>query len=243
MSRPQVDDVIRQALHDSAEGQWAPDVNAAYAKFQHQARSGGTHTGHHQPSARSRWTAGVLSAAAAAAVVLIVNITATSFPSAHPSTEDPVALAPDPPRPDPAAPLAVADEGNSKERKAQPPLELDSPPGPKERKAEQPYAPEQVCGPGYRIIDEHGLERSVVYLLWNSATQQNCVVTLKTRDLGHETPTTAYVQADGAPRVTDSGRFAYYAGPVLQKAPGCVRWGGSDVVGPAFDGYDGHCSN
>lgn len=95
----------------------------------------------------------------------------------------------------------------------------------------QPFTPEQVCGPGFHVIDRAPLPGATVYLLWRSSSLENCVVTLKSKDIGDGTSVTAYLQADGHDRSTDHGTYKYYAGPVRQRAPGCIRWGGS---------YDGH---
>ncbi|WP_246147497.1 hypothetical protein [Nonomuraea turkmeniaca] len=66
-----------------------------------------------------------------------------------------------------------------------------------------------------------------VFLLYNTANGNNCVATLKKTSLGTATATSAYLEVEGKTRVTDSGNFAYYAGPVRASAADkCVRWGG-----------------
>jgi hypothetical protein len=96
-----------------------------------------------------------------------------------------------------------------------------------------PYTPERVCGAGYKQVDRAELRSGsaavgTVYLLYNAANGFNCVVTLKSASVGQKTPASAYLEVQGRQRVTDTGRFAFYAGPVRAAAPGrCVRWGGS----------------
>jgi serine/threonine-protein kinase len=96
-----------------------------------------------------------------------------------------------------------------------------------------PYTAGQVCGTGFQVVDSArltagGVRQGRVYLLWNAATGRNCVVTLKDRDVGRDTRVSAFLEVRGKARSTDSGSFAYYAGPVRAAAAGaCVRWGGA----------------
>ncbi|WP_188195325.1 M23 family metallopeptidase [Nonomuraea sp. SYSU D8015] len=91
-----------------------------------------------------------------------------------------------------------------------------------------PHTPEKVCGSGYKVIDSAALgSAGTAYLLFNSANGQNCVTTIKKTSLGTASATSAYLEVKGKPRVTDSGNFTYYAGPVRAAAAGkCVKWGG-----------------
>jgi serine/threonine-protein kinase len=97
----------------------------------------------------------------------------------------------------------------------------------------QPYTATQVCGSGYTVIDSaplkaSGVVKGRVHLLYQASSGKNCVVTLKTVSVGKKTATTAYLEVKGKSRVTDSGSFAYYAGPVSATAKAtCVKWGGS----------------
>ncbi|GAA5062456.1 hypothetical protein HNP84_007939 [Thermocatellispora tengchongensis] len=105
-----------------------------------------------------------------------------------------------------------------------------------------PYTPEQVCGSGYKKVDSAALGGAgTVYLLYNSAAGKNCVVTMKRTGIGSKTATSAYLEVKGKPRTTDSGSYAYYAGPVRAAARGvCVKWGGS--AGSArYDSPFEHC--
>ena len=108
-----------------------------------------------------------------------------------------------------------------------------------------PYGAKQVCGSGYDVIDSAklasgGTTYGTVYLLYNASNKYNCVVTLKATSLGRNSAVGAYLEPKGASRTTDSGSFGYYAGPVRESAPGCVKWGGS--AGPAkYDSPSEHC--
>lgn len=98
-----------------------------------------------------------------------------------------------------------------------------------------PYSPEEVCGSGFTIIDRADLgSRGTVFLLWRSASRQNCVVTIKVAGVGSPGPAQAYLQPAGRSKAIDEGQFKFYAGPVTSVAPGCIRWGGAiDGVGYA----------
>ncbi|WP_216215211.1 M23 family metallopeptidase [Amycolatopsis aidingensis] len=105
-----------------------------------------------------------------------------------------------------------------------------------------PYSAAEVCGDGYRVIDSAAVGGSgVVYLLYNSGNQHNCVTTLKSRSIGTATPTSAYLEVQGSARKTDSGDFSYYAGPVSAAAGRtCVKWGGS-VGSDSYHSDFEHC--
>lgn len=105
-----------------------------------------------------------------------------------------------------------------------------------------PYTPRKVCGSGYSVINSRALgSAGTVYLLYNSKNRYNCVVTMKKTSLGTATATSAFLEVKGKKRITDSGKFRYYAGPVRAAAGStCVKWGGSigkNYFGSAF----GHC--
>ncbi|GLW98453.1 M23 family metallopeptidase [Microtetraspora sp. NBRC 16547] len=105
-----------------------------------------------------------------------------------------------------------------------------------------PYTPEQVCGSGYSVIDSAALgSAGTVYLLYNTSNGYNCVTTLKKTSLGTATATSAYLEVQGKSRITDSGNFGYYAGPVRASAAGtCVKWGGS-AGGNSYNSPFEHC--
>jgi hypothetical protein len=105
-----------------------------------------------------------------------------------------------------------------------------------------PYSPEEVCGSGYSVIDQAGLTGGTVYLLYNSGNSNNCVMTLKSTNLGTASAVSAFLEPEGSARTTDSGSFTYYAGPVRKAAPSvCVKWGGS-VGSSAYTSPFEHCS-
>jgi murein DD-endopeptidase MepM/ murein hydrolase activator NlpD len=92
-----------------------------------------------------------------------------------------------------------------------------------------PNTPTEVCGAGSQVIDQAALgSAGVTYLLYNASNGNNCVTTIKQTAIGTASATSAFLQVQGKSRVTDSGSFAYYAGPVSVAAHStCVKWGGS----------------
>jgi hypothetical protein len=106
-----------------------------------------------------------------------------------------------------------------------------------------PYSPETACGAGYSVVDQQALVNSgTAYLLYNTSDKNNCVVTMKAVSLGTASPVSSFLEVQGSPRDTDSGSYAYYAGPV-KKAAGatCVKWGGS-VGADTYESPFEHCS-
>lgn len=93
--------------------------------------------------------------------------------------------------------------------------------------ANNPYTPQAACGSGFQVIDHAALgSAGTVYLLYNGSS--NCVATIKATSIGTASATSAFLEVQGGARTTDSGSFAYYAGPVKKSAAGkCVKWGGS----------------
>lgn len=97
-----------------------------------------------------------------------------------------------------------------------------------------------------------------IYLYYDAATGDNCVVNVKTDAGGYGTKSNVEVEmakctaaSDGKAcvevgnPVSNAGNFAYYAGPVTINAPGdCVAVSGSIVWDDAAAGYTstaGHC--
>ncbi|MFI6499751.1 N-acetylmuramoyl-L-alanine amidase [Nonomuraea typhae] len=105
-----------------------------------------------------------------------------------------------------------------------------------------PHTPESVCESGHKVIDSQALgSAATVYLLYNAATGGNCVATIKHTSLGTATPVSAFLEVQGSARITDSGSFSYYAGPVRAAAPDkCVKWGGS-AGGSTYTSPFEHC--
>jgi Peptidase family M23 len=108
--------------------------------------------------------------------------------------------------------------------------------------ATNPYTPQAACGTGYSVIDWAGLgSAATTYLLYNSGNGNNCVATIKSSSIGTATAVSAFLEVQGGTRGTDSGSYAYYAGPVRKAAAGsCVRWGGS-AGGSSFTSPFEHC--
>lgn len=107
-----------------------------------------------------------------------------------------------------------------------------------------PHTAQSVCGSGYKVVDSAALGTAgTVYLLFNAANGNNCVATIKKSSLGKPTATSAYLEVQGKTRITDTGSFDYFAGPVRASAPGkCVKWGGkagSDAYNSPFE----HCGS
>ncbi|MGW4465118.1 protein kinase domain-containing protein [Micromonospora sp. NPDC004704] len=114
--------------------------------------------------------------------------------------------------------------------------------------AGNPHTPVEVCGSGYQIVDSatltgtDGTQYGKVYLLYHNGNGYNCTVTMKTTSVGTGSAVSAYLEVQGRPRSTDSGSFAYYAGPVRAQAAGtCVKWGGS-AGGASYNSPFEHCS-
>ncbi|MBB5782460.1 N-acetylmuramoyl-L-alanine amidase [Nonomuraea jabiensis] len=107
-----------------------------------------------------------------------------------------------------------------------------------------PHTPESVCGTGYKVIDSNPLGTAgTVYLLYNTDNGNNCVATIKATSLGTATATTAFLEVEGQTRVTDTGNFAYYAGPVRAAAADkCVKWGGKAGSSTYESGFE-HCGS
>lgn len=92
-----------------------------------------------------------------------------------------------------------------------------------------PYSPQEICGSGYSVIDSAAVgSGGTAYLLYNSGNGYNCVTTVKSTSIGTASSVSAFLEVQGGTRTTDSGSYAYYAGPVRKSAANtCVRWGGS----------------
>ncbi|PRX01765.1 UNVERIFIED_ORG: serine/threonine protein kinase [Actinomadura viridilutea] len=99
------------------------------------------------------------------------------------------------------------------------------------------YTPQQVCnsgphGGGYYVQRSLAVPGGTAYLLYNSSGY-NCAVMMKTRNVGTRSPASVWIQRKGGGQVTDSGSYAWYAGPVYVSAPGvCVRFGSGSTAAP-----------
>jgi len=106
-----------------------------------------------------------------------------------------------------------------------------------------PYTAGEVCGSGYSQIDQHALGTvGAVFLMYNSSNGYNCAVTLKYASVGTASAVSTTLAVEGGSSSTDSGSFAYYAGPLKKSAPDtCVKWGGSVGSTTWTSGWT-HCS-
>ncbi|MDH6110579.1 hypothetical protein P3T36_006167 [Kitasatospora sp. MAP12-15] len=104
-----------------------------------------------------------------------------------------------------------------------------------------PYTPGAVCGSGFGVIDAHSLGGGAeVYLLYDAATQQNCVATMVNAPTG-PVSLNATLSVQGGSSASNPGSFTYYAGPVTLAAPtACVQWGGS-YQGTSWTSDWSHC--
>ncbi|WP_344917985.1 serine/threonine protein kinase [Streptosporangium oxazolinicum] len=101
-----------------------------------------------------------------------------------------------------------------------------------------PHTPERVCGPGFSVQRHAPFKGGTTYQLFNSATKNVCVVTLKNVDVGVASPLWATLEVQGGQTRTDRGNYEYYAGPVILSAQGkCVRFNGGGPAGSAALGW------
>jgi hypothetical protein len=107
-----------------------------------------------------------------------------------------------------------------------------------------PHQPTAVCGPGFKVINRHALgDKATIFLLYNTATAKNCVVTMSRLIYPTKIHMNAVLQVQGGASAGNPGKFSAYAGPIRLSAPKkCVMWGGTwenlTWKSPAW----GHCS-
>ncbi|TMR96942.1 serine/threonine protein kinase [Nonomuraea basaltis] len=107
----------------------------------------------------------------------------------------------------------------------QPPKPTTTSPPPPTR---NPHTPTQVCGPGFNVQRSQSFQGGETFQLYNIATGENCVVTMKTVDVGKATKVSATLEVLGGGSRTETGDFQFYAGPVKLPAKGkCVKFSGS----------------
>ncbi|MEV0667497.1 serine/threonine protein kinase [Actinomadura luteofluorescens] len=100
------------------------------------------------------------------------------------------------------------------------------------------YTPQSACnsggkGTGYYVLRSMNVSGGAAYLLYSNSTKYNCAVTIKSKHVGTKSPVSAWIQKKGGGAISDSGSFAWYAGPVYVSAPGtCVRFGGNGSTAP-----------
>jgi len=107
--------------------------------------------------------------------------------------------------------------------------------------------PREVCGDGYKVIDSaplktaEGTTKGKVYLLFNTDTGDNCVVTVKTTGLARKSAAGAFLEIQGGDRTTADDQVQNYAGPVHDVPGGaCVKWGGA-IGAATYESPFEHC--
>ncbi|WP_457029661.1 hypothetical protein [Kitasatospora sp. P5_F3] len=102
------------------------------------------------------------------------------------------------------------------------------------------YTPVQVCGSGFNVVDSHSLGGATVYLLYKSATGDNCVTTIA-NDPSGPVPMNATLAVKDGGSGSNPGSYTYYAGPITKRAANtCVQWGGSYQSSTWTSGWT-HC--
>ncbi|WP_067172455.1 serine/threonine-protein kinase [Microtetraspora niveoalba] len=107
-----------------------------------------------------------------------------------------------------------------------------APPPEKQPEARNPYTPQQVCntgghGSGFYVQRSASFDGGTVYQLYSNASGYNCVVAMKTANVGKASSIWAKLEVQGGGSSGDSGSFEYYAGPVMLAGKGkCVRYSG-----------------
>ena len=163
----------------------------------------------------------------------------------------PIAVEKPPGAPDATPSQAPADPQNSRNPDGKPGGRNGQKPGPGGSPAPSPssppnsprpeprntYTPQQVCnsgghGGGYYVQRSMTVAGGRAYQLYNSSGY-NCAVLIKTRNVGRPSPVSVWIQRQGGSKVSDSGSYSWYAGPVYVSAPGtCVRFGSGSAASP-----------
>jgi hypothetical protein len=95
---------------------------------------------------------------------------------------------------------------------------------------------------GHREIWDHSLNSDIkvgdVYLMYNSASGNNCVVTLKAVYLGQATYVSANLKVEDVGSYSDKGNYLYYAAVQHAARDKCVAYSGA-----VFHGHDWLLSN
>ncbi|MEV1005639.1 hypothetical protein [Nonomuraea sp. NPDC050202] len=144
-------------------------------------------------------------------------------PSPTKSTE-----APSPPAPSKSAQAPAPAPTTAAPKPEAAPATSAVPPPAAQPEPKNPYAPAQVCGSGFYVQRSQAFNGGETFQLYNTATKQNCVVTMKRVSVGKESPVSATLDVQNGGSLTDSGNYKFYAGPVKLPAPGkCVKFSGS----------------
>ncbi|WP_285772949.1 hypothetical protein [Microtetraspora sp. NBRC 13810] len=151
------------------------------------------------------------------------------------------------PKPTPKPTPAQTTPRPSPKPTTKPPTSAAKPPTPtKTAEKSNPYTATQVCnsgghGSGFYVQRQSSFGGGVVYQLYSTSSGYNCVVTMKTSNVGKATQVHASLEAQNGGSDSDSGAYEYYAGPVMVQAKGkCVRYSGGGDGGSTSAGW-GNC--
>ncbi|MEU4697125.1 protein kinase domain-containing protein [Nonomuraea dietziae] len=117
---------------------------------------------------------------------------------------------------------------------------VPTPTKPSEPPAEKtnPYTPAQACGGGFYVQRQQAFAGGTTYQLYNNSTGYNCVVTMKTANIGQLTRVSATLEVQGKGATTDSGDYKYYAVAKAYGKGSCVKFSGSTAQGSTSSGFD-----
>jgi hypothetical protein len=116
------------------------------------------------------------------------------------------------------------------------------------RAATNPFTAAQACNndfggswantsDGHRAISaSDGTKVGDVYLMYNSATGYNCVVTLKAVAIGTSTGLGATLTVQGSGTYTQSGNYKYYAAKQHSAVDTCVKYQGDVLYTTMWEG-------
>ena len=112
--------------------------------------------------------------------------------------------------------------------------------------ATNPFTAAQACNNDFQgswasVSDGHrsitapnGTKVGDVYLMYNGATGDNCVVTLKRVAVGSYTGVAASLRVEGQSWVEQSGSYKYYAAKKRSAVDACVMYAGDVLYGTSW---------
>ncbi|MFD1931555.1 protein kinase [Nonomuraea mangrovi] len=148
-------------------------------------------------------------------------------------TVDPTPTKPADPKPSPT-PTQSKPTPPAEPKPSPTPTKTTEPPAEKTN----PYTPGQACGGGFYVQRQASFSGGTTYQLYNTSTGYNCVVTMKTANIGQLTHVGATLEVQGKAPVTDSGDYKYYAVIKAYGKGSCVRFSGSTSQGNTSSGFD-----
>ncbi|GIJ30148.1 hypothetical protein Vqi01_53100 [Micromonospora qiuiae] len=114
--------------------------------------------------------------------------------------------------------------------------------------ATNPFTAAQACnndfgGSWAHVSDGHrsitapnGTKVGDVYLMYNSASGNNCVATLKRVSVGTNSGVSAGIRVEGSSWVYDPGNYKYYAAIQRSARDRCVMYSGEVLYGTSWQG-------